>query len=513
MASGLQQNIRLVAREVVFRRFFVVLFFAVVSSALIMLGANWPKSYTSSTTIFVEEENIIGPLMEGAAVQTEVVDRAAIAREIIYGNKIMTQLLELEGLLKDNPDPVIQDRMIDDIKGSVNITNVRRNLIRIEFSDKNPERAFRITRNLAQLFIDASHAAKAQQSTEAFEFIDNQAHEYKVKLQEAEQALKLFRSENVDAQPGVSGEMGRRTNELQTRKEQITQELREAQIRKQSLQKQLSGEAQASTAFSRSEQYKTRIAELQGQLDNLRLSYHETYPDIVQIKEQIADLRKAVKEAEATQRDEIANHQEIVIDERVLGNPVYQQLQRELYDTNTVIQTLNARLDQTNAAIQQQIERARKVEEYEARLQELTRDYEVNHETYSDLMRRREQARVSMNLDKERKGLNLRIDEPAFFPHSPSGFQFIHFLLAGPVLGLVIPVGILFVLVQLDPRIRDKSTIYDNMGIPVIGEIPQLNTPVQERIQTLGVIGVMLIFLAALAFIVTMGYLKTQGPY
>ncbi len=511
MASGLQQNIRLVAREIVFRRFFVVVFFAAVSSLLTLVGANWPKSYTSYSTIFVEEENIIGPLMEGAAVQTEVVDRAAIAREIIYGNKIMTQLLELEGMLDDNPEPVAQERMIERIKGKVNITNVRRNLIKIEFSDKSPERAYRITGNLAKLFIDASHEEKAKQSTEAFEFIDNQANAYKIKLQEAEEALKTFRSENIDAQPGAAGELGRRTNQLQERKESIVQELREANIRMSSLQRQLSGEAQASTAFSRSEQYKTRIAELQGQLDDLRLSYHETYPDIVQIKEQIADLRKAVKEAEENNSRESTNTKDYVIDERVLGNPVYQQLQQELYNTKTQIETLNARLEQTEKSIEQQLERARKVEEYEARLQELTRDYEVNHETYSDLMRRREQARVSMNLDKERKGLNLRIDEPAYLPHSPSGFQFIHFLLVGPVLGLVIPVGILFLFIQLDPRIRDKSTIFENLGIPVIGEIPQLNTPRQAKIETLGVVGVMLIFLAAIGFLITMGYLKTRG--
>lgn len=512
MASGLQKNIHYLLKEVLFRRNFVVIMFSIITVLLVMIGASWPKMYSTYTTIFVEEENIIGPLMEGAAeVQRVTIDRAAIAREIIFGHKIMSQLLEQEGLLEDNPSPVEQERMINSIKGRMNISNVRRNLIRIEFSDSEPERSYRVTTNLAQLFIDESHAAKAKQSTSAFEFIDKQAMEYKDKLQQAEQALKIFRSENVDAQAGLSGEIGRRSAELDRAKEQITQELEEARIRKASLQRQLSGEAQASSAFSRSEQYKTRIAELQEQLDNLLLSYHETYPDIVHIKNQIKDLRESVKQAEQQNQVDTRGQGDVVIDERILSNPVYQQLQRDLYNTNTTIETLQARLTQTNAAIAELLERARKVENYEARLQELTRDYEVNRDSYHDLMRRREQARVSMNLDRERMGLNLRIDEPAYFPHSPSGLRFLHFLIAGPVLGLVIPIGLLFLIGLIDPRIRRESYISDHLGIPVLGRTPHLLTPYEERSETVGLVGISLLFIGTIGFVIAMGVLRMQG--
>lgn len=513
MASGLQQNIHYLLKEIIFRRNFVVITFSLITVSLVLIGASWPKMYSTYTTIFVEEENIIGPLMEGAAeVQQRVaIDRAAIAREIIFGHKIMSQLLEQEGMLEADTTPVEKEQMMNAIKGRMNISNVRRNLIKIEFSDSDPDRSFRITKNLAQLFIDESHAAKAAQSTGAFEFIDKQALEYKEKLQIAEQALKQFRSENVDAQPGLSGEIGRRTAELERTREQITQELEESRIRKASLQRQLSGEAQASSAFSRSEQYKTRIAELQAQLDDLRLSYHETYPDIVHIKNQIQDLRDAVKQAEEQHDVEFKSSGEVVVDERILSNPVYQQLQRDLYNTNTTIETLQARLQQTNTSLDAQVERARKVEEYEARLQELTRDYEVNRDSYHDLMRRREQARVSMNLDKEKMGLNLRIDEPAYFPHSPSGLRFLHFVVAGPVLGLAIPVGLLFGIGLLDPRIRREKHISDTLGIPVLGRTPHLATPREERTETIGVISIGLLLLASMGVVVAIGIMRMQG--
>ena len=49
--------------------------FVVVVLALVVAGLVWPKGYVASTTILVDEKNIIQPLMLGAAVTTEVADR------------------------------------------------------------------------------------------------------------------------------------------------------------------------------------------------------------------------------------------------------------------------------------------------------------------------------------------------------------------------------------------------------------------------------------------------------
>ena len=67
----------------------MVLLFAVTAIIGLVGGFLWPKKYESSTTILVQESNIIKPLMEGRAVTTNIADRAAIAREVIFSRKIM----------------------------------------------------------------------------------------------------------------------------------------------------------------------------------------------------------------------------------------------------------------------------------------------------------------------------------------------------------------------------------------------------------------------------------------
>lgn len=475
MASSIEGFLRFALTETVRHKVFVVVGFVALCLGIIYVGANWPKVFTSSTSIYVEEQNIIGPLMQGAAVQTEVTDRSGIAREIIYGRKIMLKVVEELGMKPGSRSPAQIEKLVEDIKRRTVVTG-RRNLITIEYSDSDPKIAYQVTKSLADFFIAESLADKARESAGAFEFIEKQAQEYKTKLIQSEEELKKFRSENVEARPGIVGEVGRRNTELTSRLEDISQELREARIRRSSLMRQLSGEAEAATNFSRAEQYKTRIAELQSKLDTLRLSYHETYPDIVQLKAQIQELRNTIADEKTSGGGRAGS-----LDESAVANPLYQELQRSLYQTNTLIETLSARYDQTQRALDEQMEVGRRVQDYEARLSELTRDYEVNREIYADLTRRRESARVSMNLDKEQKGLTMRIDEPAYLPHKPSGPQFIHFVLAGPIIGLLLPVGVVVGLRKLDPRIRSEDRITEELGLPLLGVLPHMVSPADVK--------------------------------
>ena len=441
-----------------------------------IIGLLWPRHYVVSTTIVVDERNIIQPLMQGAAVATEVTDRARHARETIFGRRIMSQILVDTGLVQDNQPLSDQDALIKQVTDRTTITNVGRNLIRIDYQDSDPERAFNTTKRLAELFISESVAGKAAESQAAFEFIDKQSQEYQEKLTTAEEALKEFRSANVDAQPGSDADIATRLSGFQTRIEETARELREAEIRKTSLEKQLSGEAETASAITRESQYRARIAELTAQLETLRLSYHDTYPDIVRLRHQIGDLNQAI-DAERQRRDDARAAGRPIIDESVVNNPMYQQLRRELSQTKVQIDTLSARMTQARQQMQLELERGKRVHGGAARLAELTRDYQVNREIYQDLLRRRENARVSMNLDKENQGLTFRIQEPAREPTAPSGPRFWHFMLGGMVLGLVIPLGLIYAKLQFDSKIRIAPLVTERLGIPMLAAVPHFWFP------------------------------------
>src|SRR5690606_35294009 len=110
-----------------------------------------------------------------------VADRSGIAREIIYGRKILLKVLQELGRDETAAGPAELERMMEDIKGRTSVSG-RLNLITIEYKDSDPKVAYAVTKSLADFFIAESLADKARESEGAFEFIEQQAKLYKDKL-------------------------------------------------------------------------------------------------------------------------------------------------------------------------------------------------------------------------------------------------------------------------------------------------------------------------------------------
>lgn len=466
-------RIKVLVNETFVQRRQVVAMFIAVNLLALVVAFKLPSVYTASTTILVTEKNIIQPLMQGAASTTEVADQSRMAREVINGRKVMNQVIDAAGWVKAEAPDKERKQIIEILNRRTVISNVGKNLIKIEYRDGDAGRAYLTTKALAEIFIAESLGSKAAESQGAFEFIDRQTQEYHDKLTAMEERLKEFRIANIDVRSGSDGDINQRHNALQLRIEQTRQELNEAEIRKKSLEKQLSGEAEVATTISRESQYRQRIGELTGQLEALRLSYHDTYPDIVRLRHQIEDLKQAIDQ-DKQRRDAARVAGQITIDDTVINSPMYQQLKRDLSQTLITIETLNARIGEANRQTNVLLERGKKAHGGEATLAELTRDYQVTRDIYQDLLRRRESARVSMHMDKENQGLTFRIQEPATLPLNPSGLQFVHIVAIGLLLSIAVPAGFVFGKTQIDPRLRQPFPLAERHRLPMLVVVPHL---------------------------------------
>lgn len=476
------------------RRVQLVLMFAAIAIIGLTAGFLWPKKYSASTTILVQESNIIKPLMEGRAVTTGNADRAAIAREVIFSRKIMDQVLKAGGWMKSQPTALEQERIIDDIKNRTILSTLRENLIRIEYTDTSPERAFLVTKQLADLFIEESLAAKERESREAYEFIDNQARDYRKKVSEAEDKLKAYRASNDDATPGSETDANTRISQLRTQIENARIDLIEQRSKEHALVDQVSGESATLALVTREGQYRSQLSQLQGELDQLRLKYTDQHPDVVRVRHQMEDLRDQVAVEKTRREHHSAAATAGAVDDNILFNPLHQELRGKLAEARREIAAAQSRMSISESLLQTELGRSRRIAESANTLSELTRDYEVNRDIYQDLLKRRENARVSMNLDAEHRGLTFNIQEPASLPLRPLGVRFLHFGIAGIGLGLALPIALLFGLVRVDTRVRSAHQIEQLTGLPVLATIPTYaNTADRRRTRTRDTLLVLLI--------------------
>lgn len=480
-ASPLAELVPVLYREGRRRAATLASLFALIALSALVIGMVWGRSYTSTATILVQDSDIIEPLLEGRAVATGVADRAGIARQVIYSRRVMDDVLEAGGWLAGNPSPVARDRLIDEIKARIRIDSPQPDLIQISYTDVDRQRTFVVADRLAELLISESRAAKEQESRAAFEFIDSQVREYQQKLTDAEQNLLKYRSDNPDAQPSSAVDATARIAALRTAVEQARMAAMEQSASVAALQSQLAGESQITAVQTRESLYRAQLVDLQSQLDQLLLSYTDQYPDVVRIRSQIRDLEQQLASDQRQQRTAPPRETAAMGFDNAQFNPHYQALRSRLGEAQQALAATRGRMSSAQTMLNEELERSDRIAVSESALEELTRDYDVHREIYQDLMRRRENARMSMTLDEQQRGLTLHIQDPAMLPLRPSGLRLMHFAAAGLLLGLAVPLGLLFTMVRFDPRVRSARQLERLTGLSVLASVPAYPGPSDRR--------------------------------
>lgn len=444
--------------------------FAAVALVMLVIGLATPKTFTSSTTILVEESNIIQPLMEGRAVPTAVVDRAAIAREVAFSRKVMEQVLETGGWLENDPSPLEKERLIDEITGRTEITNPRENLnlIKISYSDSDPQRAFAITQRIAELVMQESSVAKQRESRKAYEFIDSQVGHYRGTLAKAETRLAEYRRINPDARPGTEEEVSRRIGELRTEVDRARMDLVGQSSQAGAMRSHLSREASYGASGAANSQIRSQLASLQSERNALAAKYTDQHPDIVRVQQQISELQAQARNGGGSSAMVLAP---------TASDPMFGSIRGQLAEARSRSAASAARIAMGQTLLAEELERSNRIAASAGELGGLMRDFEINRNVYQDLLDRRENARLSMNLDAQSGGLNFRIQEPATVPLRATGLRLAHIALAGLALAIALPLLLLLGWVKFDSRVRSSSQIEQIAGLPVLGSIPMRSVP------------------------------------
>ncbi|MFO1389522.1 XrtA system polysaccharide chain length determinant [Cellvibrio sp.] len=458
--------------ELIKFRFWVVTLFVVVSFLVLAIGAFKPKTYATSAMLVVDVTNIIEPLMKGQAEVTKV-DRSEQAREVIYTRGIMEAVGKELKLITKDTSPEDQDRIIKTIRSGLEVKPEKSNYFRIAYNANDPDVSFETLNAFVNVFIRDTQRRKNEESQGAYKFIDAQVQTYKHQLETAEEKLKEFNSKNVD---GNSDSVNARINQLRSDIESLKITIEESQARVNTLQQQLGSEGQYQQAKGQVDEIKLRRQSLTEQLERLLSTYQEGYPDIVNIRAQIAELDAIIEKRKSS--GEVYGGSEKSL------NPLYEELRKQLSVADVDLKAQRRRMESLLGLQALERSRAERVAANQAEYSELTRDYQVTQKVYNDLVARKENARISMTLDQEGQGISYRIQEPAVFPLKPVGIGFIIFAILGPILGVLVPVLLVIAYVILDPHLRSARALQKQLPpeIEMLGVIPHYNSPIGERL-------------------------------
>ena len=464
-------------------RFLATGIFAVIFLSVLMVGASWPTFYTSKAQLVADDSNIIQPLLEGRAEITEV-DRSEEARQRIYSRDLLETVARRLGYIDDTSQQAQIDNAIIAVRRGISLEGKGRRspYFSISYSHPNPDITFETANVLVEEFIELHESYKRQEGEYAFDFINKQVEIYRGRLEEAEAALKEFKTNSPDY---TESAVQARIQDLNTQIQELALTIQELESKIVSTKKQLGAEGEMLAAQSKVHSLRQQRSVLQAELNSLRRQYQESYPDVISLKRQIFEIDQQISAAGG---DKMINYSVFGgLDESSSPELLFEELRKQVSIAEVDLEARRKRMNSLKELLKTEYEKADLVTETQAEFSDLTRDYEVTREVYEEMLSRKENAELSMAITREGQGLNYKVVDAPVFPLKPSGLTFFEFLLAAPILALGAPLGLIIMLVLVDPRIRVPTNLVNCLeeysgSISVVGVSPHFYTKLNDRV-------------------------------
>ncbi len=487
-------------------KWLITLLFILIAVGMTVVGYNTQKKYLSYATLLIEKEKIIAQQVGADLSRNErtLMDKAS---GIIYSRRLLTALATEIGMVDDSVDSTEYESVIKLLKNQVHFEIDGDNYIQLGFIDLDPVQAQSSAEFISNKFIEEAIGGKAKDSTNAYNFINSQVDEYHQKLKTAEVKLKEFTNKKIEQ--GVTSEeaVHLRLQLLQTSLDDAALQLKEAQVRRVTLKSQLRGEVQIQISAGKQSEFVAKIQNYKSRLADLRLNYHDDYPDIVFLQEQIVGAERQMHEEK---RRSLENLQSGNVDDSVRVNPVYQDMKLRLSAEDTLIATLNTRVIELKKNIVMEKKKSKTVGLVDNELAELTRDYEVNNAFYKDLLERRERAGIARDIEVDKTFSGVKVFEQSFLPIDPVGLRFVHFVAAGIGMGLLLPLSLIFMIQYFNRSIKSRDMLQD-MGVPVLAQMFKVKTVADSRIESIDSLLRLILLGAAFALIGALVFLRISA--
>ncbi|NBC48501.1 MAG: chain length-determining protein [Gammaproteobacteria bacterium] len=477
--------------------------------------AEIPDEYRSSARVYVDTRTMLAPLLRGLAIDPGIDQRVKMMTRMLLTRPKLENVARATDMHLAATTESQMDALINRLRSGIQIQGSRdENIYELSFRSLDPEEAYDVVQALLDSFVEGSLTETRTDSDMARRFIDQQIAAYEQRLSEAERRLADFKRENVGMLPGERGDYYSRLQQAQTELRETELSLREAERRRDEIERQLSGEEPTfgimgpdGPARPVDPALEMRIQTLQQKLDELSLNFTDRHPDIRSIKRKLEDFKKQRQEAIAQQAGSPLGRNLSELD----ANPVFQQLRMAKANADIDVSSLQVRVDEQRRRVEELQRLVDTIPKVEAELKRLNRDYSVNQENYVALLKRREQAAMSQDVEDQGEQVQFRIIEPARLPRSPSAPNRSALISAVLILALAAGGGLAFLLSLLRPVFDDRRTLNQVTGFPVLGNVVLHRNEQQRRRERLELLA--LAVCGLLLFVAFAGTLATEASY
>jgi polysaccharide chain length determinant protein (PEP-CTERM system associated) len=418
----------------------------------------------------------------------------SITQQILSRTRLLLIIDKLH--LYQNPRHVLTpDERVDRMRKDIEVDLVKDERsgsitgFKVSFTAASPYIAQQVTKELTSLFIDENLKVRKQESEGTTQFIETQLATARVNLTEQETRVKEFQAAHQGALPSQETANLQILSGLQSQLQNEQDALNAAKqqnVYHQSLIQQYHAfdtkHRTTSGAPSGLGDIDQELDKLRAKLQDLSTRYTDQYPEVRQVKAQIADAEKQrtqivaglKKSPDGKQSNNVGQAEEIQDPEQ---NAPLLQLQSQLKadqieidNRQHAINSLESRIGQYQSSLNSQ-------PAVSQQLADLTRGYEQSQANYNELLKKESDSQMATSMEQMQEGQRFLMLDPPSLPVRPDFPNRLKMcgvgLAAGIGLGLVVVVLLEF----FDDRMYSDRGIAKLIPVGVIAEIPEILNP------------------------------------
>lgn len=486
----------------------------VIAISWFLCGVGWtfvasmPDNYESRARVYVDMDTMLGPLMRGLAVQTNLFQQIDIMHRTLLSRPNLEKVILMTDLDLSVHTDEARETLIESLRRRIRLRQQRNNLFTVAFTDTDPAMTKRVVQAVLQIFVEGNLGASRKDMASARRFLDDQIRDYERQLAQAEGRLADFKRKNMGFLPG-GGNYYSKMQGMQARIVKTEGLIGEAVGVRDELRRQLenvpefheveSTDNMLAGAFAGpgtgpASDAQVRILEIENAIDELLTRYTRRHPDVVAAQRRLDALKKQLdreNSAPAPTQDLAFGRPSAAGDAGAAGprrtlipNPVHEQIKLQIVQQEATAAALKRRLITEREEVDKWYQMAGLVPKVEAELKRLDRDYEIVKKNYEQLRARKESAKLAHDLETKAQKVQFRIIDPPKVPIKPSGPNRPLFLSIVLLAGLAGGIGFAFMLVQINATFSNVQELKAKFTLPILGSISAIMSKRERRRRT-----------------------------
>jgi uncharacterized protein involved in exopolysaccharide biosynthesis len=357
----------------------------------------------------------------------------------------------------------------------------------VGFTSDDPRTAMRVTERLASLFIEENLRDREVLAEGTNQFLDAQLEDARRRLIETERKVGEYRRQYATELPEQREANMQGQHNIEMQVQALIESLNRDRDRRLALDR-LIADAETPDAAPPTPPSGNGINDADGvpvgapvsqqllaaqeALQGLQMRLTPRHPDVLRLKRVVADLQKKA-DAEALARP-VSSGAPALTPGEVLKRNRLSEMKAEMANLDRQIvakQENEQRLREAMAAYQKRIEAA---PARDSELTELTRDYKSLQGAYQSLLAKKEDSKLSANLERRQIGEQFKILDAARMSERPSSPNRPRLYSLGIGGGLVLGLALAALMEYLDKTLRSEADIGAALNLLVLATVPVL---------------------------------------